>query len=272
MRLPDFLILGAAKAGTSALYGQLRQHPDIFVSDLKEPHFLAFEGVRPAFRGPPGQEVPMNRIVVTDLDAYAALFAGAGSDQCVGEASTQYLYLSRSVASIANHLPNVRMIVVLRDPSERAYSAFMHTRRDGREPEHDFLTALEREEERIAQGWAPLYHYRHGGYYAQQLMRYFELFDRTQLHIVLYEDFRSAPLPTIQAMFAFLGVDASFVPDTSERRNATGVDDRGRSTRNLQRPPLPDDARAYLANAFRSDIVSLETMIERDLSGWRDNR
>lgn len=304
MRLPDFLLLGAAKAGTSALYGQLGQHPEIFVSVLKEPHFFAFEGCTPDLRGPVGRDVPMNRIAVTDLDTYAELFRDAAPRQRAGEGSTQYLYLPDTAANIARHLPDVRLIAVLRNPEERAYSAFMHLRRDGREPKRDFLTALLREEERIARFWAPLYHYRHAGYYTRQLTRYLECFDRTQLHIVLYEDYQENPVGVLQGVFAFLGVDASFEPDTHERRNVTGVhrhslarawqaarrhptvrrigrrmlSDRalatvasleGKSQPQLQRPAFPPDARSYLASAYRSEIDALEQLLERDLSRWR---
>lgn len=304
MRLPDFLLLGAAKAGTSALYGQLGQHPEIFVSALKEPHFFAFESCPPRFRGPPGRDVPMNRIAVTDIEDYAELFRDAAPRQRAGEGSTQYLYLPDTAAAIARHLPDVRLIAVLRSPAERAYSAFMHLRRDGLEPKRDFLTALQLEEERIARRWAPLYHYRHGGYYARQLSRYLELFERERLHIVLYEDYQADPVGVLQGVFAFLGVDASYAPDTHERRNVTGVYRnplarawqlarrypavrrlvrgalsertratmlslvRGRTSAQLQRPPMPPDARSYLAAAYHSEVESLETLLGRDLSRW----
>jgi hypothetical protein len=302
MTMPTFVLIGPPKCGTTSLYHYLRQHPQVFMSPDKEPHFFAFEGQEVAFRGP---GTPMNEMAVTDLERYRELFADAGDALAIGEASTFYLYVPEAAANLHRHLPDARLIAMLRNPVERAYSAYMHKRRDGREPEHDFLAALEAEEARIADGWAPLYHYRHTGYYATQVRRYLDTFPREQVKILLYDDFRRDPAATLREIYTFLGVDPDFETDTAERHNVSGVhrnplaralflfqrDARTQRVakalvprslrraikegmilpwhrRSLDKPPLPDDARRYLIEAYRDDVAALEDLLGRDLSAW----
>src|SRR5690606_4435051 len=118
-----------------------------------------------------------------DLAAYRALFDDVTNEGAIGEASPIYLYAEQAPRNIHRHIPDARMIAILRDPAERAFSACCHTVRDGREPIADFRAAVAAEPERIAAGWPPIYHYVTAGFYARQLQRYFELFAREQLRI-----------------------------------------------------------------------------------------
>ncbi len=118
------------------------------MSGLKEPHFIAFEGERPNFQGPGDQEL-YDYIVVSDIEAYRSLFRGAPKEAAIGEASTFYLCSSRACDRIRHHVPEAKLIAILRDPAERAYSNFLHLVRDGKEPLKDFARALRAEEDRI---------------------------------------------------------------------------------------------------------------------------
>ena len=175
MTMPNFLVIGAAKSGTTSLYHYLGQHPQVYVSPVKEPNFFALEGEKPDFRAP-GSEERINSWSVTDVEAYRALFEGAGEEEALGEASAMYLYSEKAPGRIRHHLPNTKLVAVLRDPVERAYSSFLHLKRNGREPLDDFVEALEAEERRIRDNWEWIWHYKNMGFYHEQLRRYHEAF------------------------------------------------------------------------------------------------
>jgi hypothetical protein len=288
------------KAGTTALYEALAGHPQVFMSPVKEPNFFAFAEEPPRFTAPidrrPGG---VNRASVTDPEAYRVLFDGAAPGQVTGEASHWYLYWPAAPANIAERAPEgVKLIAVLRDPVERAYSEFLHFVRDGEEPITDFRAALDAEPERIERGWA-MGRYADRGFYGRQLARYVERFDSAQLRVVLHEDFRETPEAVLRDLFLFLGVDPSFEPKAPERRvNKSGVprsrvvqqafrgaqavaeqvrpllpewllDGAARlKNRNLDKPPMPPGARARLADTYQDDVRRLETLIDRNLSDW----
>jgi hypothetical protein len=296
--LPNFLIIGAQKAGTSSLYYYLKQHPDVYMSPVKEPHFFAIEGGRANFRSP-GAEAGINRKSVADSKEYEALFDGARGEKAIGEASTSYLYSPEAPGRVEDHLPEAKFIAVLRDPAERAYSTFLALRLGGREPLEDFSHALEAERERIESGWEHIWHYKNLGFYHDQLSRYGEALEEGRMRIYLYEDLSADPRGVVRDAYRFLGVDDSFVPDTAQRHNMSGVSKNGflvslvrkrhpvktaikplvpaavrrrlvsdLQERVLSRPPFPPEARRELVEAYREDVVRLQDLIGRDLSAW----
>jgi hypothetical protein len=217
---PNFLIIGAAKSGTTALWSFVRQHPDVFMPAVKEPQYFAFaEGERPTFGGP-GATIGR---AITSRVGYEALFADAGDARAVGEASNLYLYREQAPARIAGELPDVRLIAILRQPAERAFSSYQHLKRQGREPAPDFASALALEAERIREGWGFLWRYRDLGFYGRQLGRYLDRFPRERVLVHLYEDLQEAPEATLRRTFEFLGVDPDFSPDLTARPNRGGV-------------------------------------------------
>ncbi len=305
MTMPNFLVIGAQKSGTSALYRYLNQHPQIYMSGLKEPHFFAFEGERPTFQGPGDREL-YDFIGVSDIETYHALFRGVSKEAAVGEASAYYLYLSRARDRIRHYLPGVKLIAVLRDPAERAYSNFLHMVRDNKEPLSDFARALEAEEDRRENNWGPLWHYKQVGFYHAQLERYYEVFEQEQIRVYLYEDLNDDPVSVLRDAYRFLGVDDTFAPDISKRYNVSGVPKNERSealhnfflhphpiksvvkpflpqtvrarmrerlvnplrNRILTKPAFPMQVRRQLTEAYREDISKLQELIQRDLSRW----
>ncbi|MEZ4702625.1 MAG: sulfotransferase [Rhodothermales bacterium] len=252
-RLPDFLILGAAKAGTTALYLYLSQHPGLFASPLRETNFFALEGTTPSFSGP-GDDAAVNRRAVTRWEAYLKLFAGAKPGQRAGECSPLYLYHPDAAARIAERLPEARLVVLLRNPAERAYASYLHLVRDGREPASTFEEGLAREAERIAAGWEHLWHYRAMGLYGEQLARYVDRFDPDRIKLIRYEDFCRDPGRAVSAVAAFLGLDAGFSPDLSRRPNRSGVPRMRGLYRLLASPPLRRVARAIVPAGMRGKL------------------
>ena len=301
MTLPNFLIIGAAKSGTTALYQYLQQHPQIYFSPIKEPKFFAYDGAPPDYRGPAGDET-RQRDFVTELAAYEALFAGVTGQTAIGEASTLYLYHPRAPERIRHHIPGAKLIAVLRHPVDRAYSDFLsHTvvAGDGREPLADFGEALQAEAGRIRDNWWPLWHYQQRGFYHGQLARYYERFPRSQIKVYLYEDLESDAAGLCRDVFRFLGVDDEVRPDTSLKHNVSGLPRNQRlhdlltkphplkkilkpllpdqlrqrlvtrlRSGNLVRPPLPVELRRQLLREYRPDILRLQELIQRDLSNW----
>lgn len=298
MTMPNFLVIGAGKSGTSSLYHYLKQHPQIYMSPVKETRFFAFEGEELDFCGPGDLEA--HRSTVTDIETYRALFDSVSGERAVGEVSPMYMYAPKSPGRIKHYIHEAKLIAVLRDPVERAYSSFLHLVRDGREPLDNFAWALQEEEFRIKCNYAPLWRYKELGFYYAQLSRYFEHFDGKKIQIYLYEDLKEDPVGVMQDIFEFLDVDESFVPDISARYNIGGVPKNkslhafltkpnsvkaavrpfvpagmrrrlgdGLKSQNLRNPPqVSPEMRRQLIEVYREDVLKLEDLIQRDLSGW----
>ena len=198
-RLPDFLILGAAKAGTTALFGALSRHPRVFRSPRKEPVFFVYAGA------PPPLSWPGTRI--SDEAKYLELFAGCPAGAVAGEASTEYLSNQRAPAVAFEYVPRARLIAILRHPVERAYSHYLMGRHNGREPLASFEAAWAAEDERIEHGWPPGTHYRTRGFYGRALVRWLNVFQREQLLILFYEDWLEHPEQTLDLVWRHLGIE-----------------------------------------------------------------
>lgn len=296
-KMPDFLVIGAARAGTTALHAYLRQHPEIFMPAHKEPNFFAFEGQTLTCAGP-GADYINNSVV--DLAKYQALFNDAPAGSTCGEASPLYLYSDTAPERIKFHTPEAKMIVILRNPIEQAYSHFMYATKQCIENETVFSHALALETERLAQGWQPLFGYSTFPRYGEQLKRYLNLFPRDQFLIRRYEDYQSDPDGLMHDIFEFVGVDPAFTPDMSGKLNAGGVPKSQavqdflmksnpvtkavglivpKNTRlkirdwlakkNMDAPDVMSaEARTVLIERLSDDIADLEQLLGWDLSDW----
>jgi hypothetical protein len=211
MTLPNFLIIGAAKSGTTALYRYLYDHPEIYMSERKELHYFSYPETSKLTKGPHTYK----RLSVSTLDEYMTFFDGARDEIAIGEASPSYLYLPGTAERIKNLLPEVKIIAILRNPVERAFSAYMHARRDGWEPLGEFASALEEEEMRISDHWDIIWHYKHMGFYHEQLTRFFALFSSWQIKVFLYDDLILNAPAFFNELFQFLNVTDSFVHRTT---------------------------------------------------------
>ena len=290
MTMPNFFIIGAQKAGTTSLYHYLKQHPQVYMSPRKEPHF--FEGMHSDFLRPGRRSTP-----VTELGDYQALFEGVSGEKAIGEASTSYLYSPKAPALIERSIPEAKLIAILRDPVERAYSNFLYCVQVGREPLASFAEALEAEETRMQDKWGSLWYYRQKGFYYAQVRRYFDTYGRDRVGIWLYEDLRDDPVKMLRDVFRFLDVDEGFVPDMAIEHNPSGLPRsrtlylqlRKLTARNpvlVERflpaglrgyvkswffgkpPPVPAEVRRRLTYSYREDILKLQELIGRDLSPW----
>ena len=283
MSLPTFLIVGAPKAGTTTLYHHLRTHPDVFMSEVKEPHYFSYAG-----EGQPhwGVQTP---------DAYRALFDGVQDETAVGEASTWYLYSETAAEQIQGAVPDARIIALLRDPVSRAYSSWSYRVQMGWESE-SFERAVKLERERRSAGEPWDVHYLNAGRYAAQVERYLRVFGPDQVRVLLFEDLISSPTTVVTEALQFIGVDPDEATVQANRvHNATAMPrwagltrflkrgdvrslarrvpaplrralaDGLRSVNRRGRPRLDPGLRQSLQDQFRPDVQRLGALLGRDL-------
>lgn len=291
--MPNFLIVGAAKSGTTSLYEYLRQHPDVFMPRWKE---LSF------FIGDP--HGPLHKVKKPRF--YYRLFGKTRGESAVGEASTGYLYDESAPEQIREILGIVKIIIILRDPVDMSYSLYNHQVRKEGETLKAFEAALEAEGSRRndpsfrkkCYGWHANYYYYHRGLYSGQVKRYFDIFGKSNVMILLFESLVKDPLDVCGKVFRFLGVDDSFVPQIRVHNPAGEVLNfpsfwRDRSllqktisfvfSRNLIRKiphllrnikkrehkPINPETAERLRDRFHGDICRLERLIDNDLSAWK---
>lgn len=214
MTLPNFLLIGAAKAGTTSLHRYLRQHPQVFLPERKTPRFF---GVPPnGWPAVPGRvnSKPLLPGPQMNLAKYESLFAGVTTEKAIGEASG-YLWTLEAPSGIRALLPQVKLLAVLRQPADRAFSLFLMTRRLGMEPCRTFAAAWRVSPQRQKLPPPRLVYGLDG--YTPALRRYYELFPREQIRVWLYDDLVADPPRLLREMFGFLGVAQDFTPDVSER-------------------------------------------------------
>lgn len=305
MTMPNFLIIGTQKAGTTSLYHYLNQHPEVYMSPVKEPNFFAIEGEKLNFRGSFGED-NLNSTPFANFKAYKSLFKGVENERAIGEASTLYLYSPKAPERIKYYIPDVKLIAILRNPVDRAFSNFLYNVRDGREPIQDFAQALQEEQKRILNNWGYIWHYRQRGFYCAQLKRYYDMFGRDQIKIILYEDLNNNLANVLVDIFKFIEVDFEFKPDITKKYNISNIDQnvievalraflirpnlikslikplvptilRRRIVMNIlngphgkesNKPQLSIELRKQLIKFYHEDILKLQDLIQRDLSSW----
>lgn len=288
--LPNFIVIGAAKAGTTALHWYLAEHPAVFMTPVKDPAYFAY-GV-----DADGQllwgDLELHSFPIKSLSEYERLFADAGDALAIGEASTTYLECPQSAARIRELLPATRLICSLRHPVDRAYSDYlMYLRHRGRrfDPVGELTPTSV---------WArPDSRWMRIGRYHEQLSRYFDAFPRSQIRVVLFDDLQRSPAGFMGDVYRFLDVDPAFVPDFATPHAAGGMPASValesffmRSARSAVKarvpkraanwfrrlrkrtmrpaPPLPAELRKELTRPLRDDIAKTSELIGRSLEHW----
>ena len=293
---PDFLVIGAARCGTTALTSFLGEHPDVFVSAPKEPHFLAFPGGAPRFAGL-GDDDLINREAVRDEQAWRDLFRGR-SERRRGEGSvTTLAYPDASIPAIERFCaPGCRLVVMLRDPVDRAFSSWLYLRSRGYDA-GSFEECLAAEEERTRDGWSHMWQLARLSRYAEQLAPFVAAFG-DRLLVVIQEEFAADPGGQLRRVLEFLDVEPDVDIDPSRRVNTAGLPrsravtsalntlrrspalrrlvtaavpqrqrERIRSA-NLDRTAIDPATRARLAAALADDVRDLQVLLGRRLTMW----
>lgn len=300
---PDFVIVGAPKAGSTALHTALLNHPALFLCEPKEPKYFLTAGARPRGHGQRGPgDAHSAREWVWRARDYEALFAPAQPGTLRGESTPFYLWSRDAHRRMAEVIPAAKLIAVIRDPVERAYSNWTHLWADGLEPEPDFLTACRLEAKRVAEGWAPFWRYIELGRYGEQLAHLYEYFPPEQVLVVRYRDVLDEPATTLDTVCAFLGIETGVVTrippsnvgrwadDTPRNRRLRRVVRAGaaigafappevwrRTERGLlarlqrgagPRPRVAPDVRRALLDGYRDDVALLERLTGDTYRDW----
>jgi hypothetical protein len=290
MILPNFLVIGAARSATTSLHYALRAHPQVYVPERKEPNFFAFEGL-------PANSDPGVATSVTRLEDYVRLFEGVTDEEAIGEVSPTYLANPRACQRIHGRIPEAKLIAVLRNPVERAYSDYLMRVREGLEPHRDFGRALAEEEARYRVRHPGGYYVR-TGFYGHQLRPYFEGFGADRIQVHLFEDLVGKPDETLASIFRFLGVDPDFRTGHLMQTNISGVPRnaalaalfwmrmrfgalasavlpletkrrmKALMEKGLDRPALLPEHRKQLVDVYRDDVRDLEKLLGRSLEHW----
>jgi hypothetical protein len=310
-KLPNFFIVGAPKAATTSLYNYLDQHPEVYMSPMKEPNFFAAEirlehfesdlqpGIaRDALRLRDYLSGPMveKRFggIVTDWDDYLRLFANAKDENALGEASVCYLWSPTAPALIAKRIPDAKIIVMLRNPVDRAFSQYLHGCSNG-SIKCSFREHIDRNLSHRTGRLCVYYPFLELGLYYEQLVRYFERFGKN-VWVGFYEDFKTSPRDVLESICKFMCVDPSFTPDTSRKHlesqipRLPGIAWLRRSglwgaaarlapptlrplvRRALMRPPgavtMNAADRQFLTAYYRDEVRRVSDLLGRDLDGW----
>ena len=291
---PNFLIVGAAKSGTTSLYHYLRQHPDIFMPEWKELSLFIGDPYGPLHR-------------VKKPAYYRKAFSKIKNQSVVGEASTAYLFDEAAPGIIKEQLGTIRIIILLRDPVAMSYSLYNHQlRKEGETLEH-FEAALDQEEHRRndpefkkkCYGWHANYYYFHRALYFEQVRRYINVFGKDHVRVIIFEELVKNVLQIIKETYQFLGVDDTFVPEIRVHNPAGSIikiprfwSDKGLLLKTAQfvfsknlvtkiphllrnigrKPPQPINAATAekLRKRFYEDVCRLEKLIAKDLSAWKN--
>lgn len=295
--LPGFVFAGAGRAGSTAVVESLRRRPEVFVTEPKEPHYLALGGQPAAFTGP-GDDVTINRVAVTEEAAYLGLFHDAPPGSLAGEGSVSTLYYHQVAAPRLQALnPAAKVVVVLREPVARAFSSHQYLVNRGWEPETDFLTAVTHEERRKAEGWHHLWHYTGMSRYAASVRAFVDTFGRDQVGVWWYDDLMSREEDTLRQIHAFLGLPDAPSPLGVGRVNVSGAPRRPRVQRaltaasrsaglrrvvkamvpfevrerirgaNLAPNEVPDEVARALRPRFVDDLAQLEQLLGAPVPG-----
>lgn len=290
-RWPGFFIVGAMRAATTSLYHYLGQHPDVYMSPVKEPHFFSDYGDVAWTGGEPD---------AASLEDYLDLFADAGEAAVVGEASTSYLCDPRTPDRIHARVPDARILASLRDPIERAWSHF----RMSRDGTRDDLRALLEDLDRDAPDWRRRYHFLWQGFYAEPVRRYRDRFGPDRVLVVTVDQLKADALGLLEEIAGFLGIDPGPMADVDHDvvvnpsgRARNPVADRIRGSGTLRRlarrvlplrarrwidehllladeasPTLDEGTRRMLADLYADDVARLEEVLGRPLPELRAGR
>ena len=293
--LPDFLIVGASKSGTSSIYHYLKQHPDIFLSDVQKEgrYFSQMEG---NFSGPGDTRVDAE--ITRNIEQYKTLFQNYNNEKAVGDISPEYLWFHEKAIPLIKSVlgTEVKIIIILRSPVERAYSGYLHFKRDKRET-LSFEEALEKEDERKQKNWIWAWQYKNSGLYYEQVKAYLDNFENTK--VIIFDDFREKPQKVLTEICKFIGVDTGFEFDTRYKYNVSGdpknsvlykletsremvnfikklvpqksvqfLKNRFTGEKQMTRQEMNPETRKQLVEFFRDDVMKLEQLIQKDLSHW----
>jgi len=295
MTKPNLFIVGAGKSGTTALHTYLSEHPQIFMSKIKEPDYFGRES-----------------LTTKDTADYFDLFSEAGDGMWVGESSTSYLRRVQAASAIHEYCPDAKIIIMLRNHPDLIYSFYWQRRMVGQEQKENFADALLPRPDKNNRTSKPALYWRLT--YSQHIRRYLDHFGRENVHLIIYDDFKADTASAYAETLQFLGVDNFALPTLkvmnsrkqvrsgSMQKLALGVGLNFKTIQRIKRlkfvrvymeklmpdfvrngamnimrkayyskestPPLDQNLRHEMLNYFQSDTDELSQLIGKDLTFW----
>jgi len=296
--LPNFLIVGVAKSGTTTLVSYLDDSKEIFISHKKEPRYLTYNFLKESGYNGPGDHRPRS-IAVKSLEEYKSLFQNVikPTHKVIGEASVDtFYYYKHTIPKIKKELGDPKIIIMLRNPVERAISAYSHLIREERE-ELSFEKALEKGRCRLDKGYEYIWGYENGGLYYEPTKAFIESFSKVK--VVIFEEFISNQKKIMSEIFEFLDVEdqptlvnqAHNISGKPKNRvinkfltrnnmlkrgirkiigNKTSLHLKNKIQKfNLEKININSETKIKLFKKFESDIEKLENLLQKDLSDWK---
>lgn len=300
----NLFIVGAAKSGTTSLYNYLIQHPDVFLPRVKEPNFYSnAESDNPADYIIPKKGHTCHKRMINDKSVYLSLYEEAKNQKILADASPSYLWDKDAAKKIHSDFPNAKIIILLRNPVQRAYSHYLMDLKYGNQPEVIFKEALLKDQMAQPKIWGKSHMYLDLGLYYQQVKRYLVSFQNKNVKIILYEDFIKSTEHVLIEIFEFLKIDSSVVSNIDyEKVHNSYVIPNGKLSKALlkykstfgslknilpgfiknhlmkeilykeaEKPKLKNEDKLFLSNYYKEDILKLQSLLGQDLSKWTLN-
>ncbi|MCO5249644.1 MAG: sulfotransferase [Chitinophagales bacterium] len=311
---PNFFLIGTVKGGTTSLFHYLSQHSEIYLSPIKEVNYFSRKDIdetkfskdyrhdihidlKKYFEE--GMSYPVHIAHITNEEDYLHLFSKVRNEKAIGEMSLSYMLYENTPKEIYKAYPQAKILAILRNPAERAFSQYVMNLKQGKILENDFLKEIVEDDKRQVKGWGANHQYLMIGKYYEQLKRYYDIFPKDQIKVFLFDDFKTNPNAVVKEMFDFLAVDSNLEIDTSKKVNEGGVPKLKKinyflnqtgiiswAKNNLPRswrtpfkkwmyktdekavPAMSLDERKFLITYYKEDILLLEKLINRDLKAW----
>ncbi|MFN3939915.1 MAG: sulfotransferase family protein [Chitinophagales bacterium] len=310
--LPTFLVVGAVKAGTTALHAYLQQHPEIYMSPVKETNYFSDADMQFAhFNIDYRQDInhnlqkylagPMEKKIhiahIRTWEQYNQLFKNVQQQSAIGEVSNSYLYCPSTAKAIKAKLPDVKIVMILRNPVDRLYSQYLMNLKLGKITGKSLLQEIEHDQNKKIKGWGVSHLYLEVGMYYGQVKKYMENFSADKMHIMWYDDYKNNPSEAMRSVFTFLGVDPEFKLDMTQRYNEAGMPRFGKLNYLLTQtgiyglskkifpeslknniksliytkeniPAITSEEKNWLIDYYRSDIELLSALLNKPLHHW----
>ena len=300
MKLPNFLVAGFPKCGSTSLYYYLYEHPEIYLPKQKELHFFTYDIISKQDKGKADKEI--KKFHIGSLPKYKLLFEDVEDEKIIGDVSPSYANYAEAIPKIKEVLgADTKIIIIVRDPIKRAYSNYLHLVREDRET-LPFYEALQAEAERREQQYSDFWYYAFNSMYYEKIKRMKAHFSNVQ--IITFEEFIKNPQHGMQAVYSFLGADPSFKTDTVDTQFNPGGTYKKNTLTNFifkqskaknilkktlpittslkklkiklinkykeQTPPIDPKAEAYLIALFKDDVAKLKRDFNVKTEYWND--
>lgn len=279
--MPDFMIIGAAKSATTSLHHYLNQHPQILMSRDRWTRFFHVDAGPPNFRKLASkfdaehlnESIARYRMmchggVPKTFEEYLQQWSQGQPGLILGESSPTYMYHYQAHEKIKTRFPNVKLVVILRHPADRAFSHFKMDLRRGWIKDQSFQIALQKEPTQVLHFWWGMRQYFRQSIYAPRVTRLLQLFGAEQIKIMFYDDLKADSGAFLEDLLKFLGADTKFKIDTSQEHNAASLDVRAKVSNIGFAAHFDPELRKKLTQIYRPDIERIQEITGKDLAHW----